>query len=204
MILKIKQMDLISILFSRNIFPLVLQCIFDYCKLYKLLGFHFLTITIPSLEAVTMAHFRFVWNAATSVMMSWCPTGRDSGPLQGASLTWSHLLLVLSFLFGGEKSRRKPELKSAAHADFYSVPYQCLLQSPRLGVLKGENHLFNPLLQGECETDIHECDQCGGWEVCPRLGTLLRHPQLFPVTPFVTSPLFILWVFVTLFPRGTL
>lgn len=26
-----------------------------------------------------------VWNVATSVMMSWCPTGRDSGPLRGAS-----------------------------------------------------------------------------------------------------------------------
>lgn len=39
---------------------------------------------MPSLEAVTMKPC-VVWKVAMSVMMSWWPTGRDSGPLRGPS-----------------------------------------------------------------------------------------------------------------------
>lgn len=45
---------------------------------------HFQTLTIPSLEDVTMKPW-VVWKVAMSVMMSWWPTGRDSGPRRGVS-----------------------------------------------------------------------------------------------------------------------
>lgn len=50
------------------------------CRLY----FH--TLTMPSLEEVTMKPC-VVWKVAMSVMMSWCPTGTDSGPRRGESST---------------------------------------------------------------------------------------------------------------------
>merc|ERR1719357_1843243 len=47
-----------------------------------LLPLHFQTLTMPSLDEVTMKPW-VVWKVAMSVMMSWCPTGRDSGPRRG-------------------------------------------------------------------------------------------------------------------------
>lgn len=45
---------------------------------------HFQTLTMPSLEEVTIKPW-VVWKVAISVMMSWWPTGRDSGPRRGVS-----------------------------------------------------------------------------------------------------------------------
>lgn len=45
---------------------------------------HFHTLTMPSLDEVTMKPC-VVWKVPTSVMMSWCPTGSESGPRRGES-----------------------------------------------------------------------------------------------------------------------
>lgn len=83
MILKTKQRDLHSLCSLKNFFSShrVLLC---FCKLHTSPGLHFQTLTMPSLEAVTMKPC-VVWKVATSVMISWWPTGRDSGPLRGPS-----------------------------------------------------------------------------------------------------------------------
>lgn len=47
-------------------------------------NFYFHTLTMPSRDAVTINPW-VVWKVAMSVIMSWCPTGKDSGPLRGVS-----------------------------------------------------------------------------------------------------------------------
>lgn len=59
-------------------------CVLSGCCVVALLHFH--TLTMPSLDEVTMKPC-VVWKVAMSVMMSWCPTGRDSGPRRGESST---------------------------------------------------------------------------------------------------------------------
>ena len=122
MILKTKQMNLCSLCSLKILFLLSYSIFIYFYKLYKSPSFHFQTLTIPSLEAVTMKPC-VVWNVATSVMMSWWPTGRDSGPFRGASslgptfcLFWISCLVVKS---QGESQK----LKAVAHST--ACPSSC-------------------------------------------------------------------------------
>lgn len=76
---------------------------------------YFHTFTIPSLEAVTMKPW-VVWKVAMSVMMSWCPTGRDSGPLRGVSSLGPTFCLFWISCLVGRSQKQRPEVKPAPHS----------------------------------------------------------------------------------------
>lgn len=65
-----------------------IYCTLPFCVDFHISGInecsHFQTFTMPSLEEVTMKPW-VVWKVAMSVIMSWWPTGKDSGPRRGAS-----------------------------------------------------------------------------------------------------------------------
>lgn len=86
---------------------------------------YFQTLTIPSLDDVTMKPW-VVWKVAMSVMMSWWPTGRDSGPLRGASsIAPLFCLLWISYREGqGQQVINAGTTKRITHITIYHIQGQ--------------------------------------------------------------------------------
>lgn len=102
---------LIGIIFKFTLH--LIRCPYKQCRpiVAQVLS-HFQTLTMPSLEEVTIKPW-VVWNVAISVMMSWWPTGRDSGPRRGVSSV-DPLFCLLWISWWGEDqiniSMQKPKI----------------------------------------------------------------------------------------------
>lgn len=110
-ILKIKQMNLILLLFSRNTFPLELHNIFrTLLQIIQITGFSFPHLNNPISRCSYNEGLCCLERGNTLVshrQRLWAPPP----PV----ITRSCLPLVLNFLFHGKGSRRKPEVKSWHH-----------------------------------------------------------------------------------------
>lgn len=127
MILKTKQMNLISLLFWRDTFPLESPCIYNFIIQTTRSSFPHRS---NSISRCSYNETLYCLERATSLMMSWCPVQRFRAPLRGV-ITQFYFLLTLIYCFVVQSQRvsqklKKPVPHSASHSYSLVVGYLCV------------------------------------------------------------------------------